>query len=344
VRPRLDEREEKILGSVVRTYVHTAQPVGSKRVAADTGLGCSSATIRGLMSRMEERGLIRQPHTSAGRVPTDRGYRVYVDDIMRPTPLSREVQETVFHGVERAAPAPERLPISLAELLSALSGQMGFASPPRVDEAVFRRLYASREEGEKVAFFLTLDSGLVRSALAEAAEPAAQEEIAAGVADMNRRFSGLTLGRVRRMLFGAEWEALLPPTPFARLFRRAAEELLEVARDPGPSVAGFDALLAQPEFRSAGDLDHAACLLKEGGSIPSVLEGRLTDSGATVWIGEENEAEELRLFSVVASRYRMGRFSGVMGVVGPTRMPYDKAVAVIGFLRHVLDRRMGMES
>ncbi|MFH1680461.1 MAG: heat-inducible transcriptional repressor HrcA [Candidatus Eisenbacteria bacterium] len=341
MRPRLEKRERVILGSVVRTYVTTAQPVGSKRVAEETGLGFSSATIRSLMSRMEERGLMRRPHASAGRVPTDRGYRVYVDDVMEPAALTREEQEEVFHGVERAAPAPDRLPRSLAGLLSALSGQMGFASPPRLDEAVFRNLYADRSGGERIAFFLTLDSGLVRSALAETFEPIAGAEVARGLADLNHRFAGLSIGRIRRMVFGADWALHLPPTPFGRLFRRAAEELLEVARETGSSVAGFDALLAQPEFRNPEELDSVAGLFKEGRAIAGLLEPRLGEAGASVWIGMENETEELRLFSVVASRYRMGRFSGVMGMVGPTRMPYERALAIIGFLRHVLDCRIG---
>ncbi|RPJ43962.1 MAG: heat-inducible transcription repressor HrcA [Candidatus Latescibacterota bacterium] len=339
--PHLDEREKAVLGSVVRAYVETAQPVGSKHVAERSGLGFSSATIRGLMSCLERKGLISQPHTSAGRVPTDRGYRAYVDRIAGPVALTRDEQEDVFHGVDRAAPSPEHLPGSLAGLLSRLSGQMGFASAPRVDDARFRCLLAAKEADGRVAFLLNLDSGLVRSALVETEEPVGVEDLARGTSELNLLFDGLSVARLRAILFGASWREALPATAVARLFRKAAEELFDVARDRGTSVSGLEELLTQPEFRRAEDLDSLAGLLREGGSIPSLFEGELSEEGVTLRIGAENERLELCRFSVLAARYRLGRYGGVMGVVGPTRMQYERGMAVVGFLRHVVETRIG---
>jgi heat-inducible transcriptional repressor len=342
--PRLEPREKIILRSVVRTYVDTAAPVGSKRVAEESGLGCSAATIRSLMSRMEERGLIRQPHTSAGRVPTDRGYRVYVDAIMEPVALTRAEQEGIFFGVERAARGPERMPAALAGILSDVSGQMGFASAPRLEDAVFRSLHGVRAEGGRIAFHLTLDSGLVRSAVVSAEEALPDEALARGVAEVNRLFGGWTIARVRSALFGAEWATHLPGGPFSRIFREGAAELLGVAGEPDASVAGFETLLTQPEFRGPGDLESLTGLLRKRGSIPALLESDVPTESVALWIGEENEREELRRFSVAAARYRLGRFQGLVGVVGPTRMSYERALASIACLTHVVGCRAGDEA
>jgi heat-inducible transcriptional repressor len=342
--PRLEPREKIILRSVVRTYVDTAAPVGSKRVAEESGLGYSAATIRSLMSRLEERGLIRQPHTSAGRVPTDRGYRVYVDNVMEPVTLTRAEQEGVFFGVERAARGPERMPAALAGLLSELSGQMGFASAPRVEDAAFRSLHAVRAEGGRIAFHMTLDSGLVRSAVGRGDEPLSDEALARGVAEVNRLFGGWTIARIRSALFGADWATYLPGGPFSRIFREGAAELLGVADEPGASVAGLETLLTQPEFRGLGDLESLAGLLRQGGSLPTLLEAEVPAESVALWIGEENEKEELRRFSVAAARYRLGGFCGLVGVVGPTRMSYERALAAIACLTHVVGCRAGGEA
>lgn len=341
--PPLGERERVVLRSVVRTYVDTAVPVPSERVARDTDLGCSPATIRATMGRLEGRGLMMQPHTSAGRVPTDRGYRAFIDDLPEPAELDREDQEMVYHGVDRMVPRPDRMPISVSKLLGDLSGQMGFASPLHLDEAVFGKLHAQVVGGIRIAMVLTLEPGLVRSSFCEPGKPVDGGTLARGVSALNRLYGGQSVGQVRQHLFGAGWEGRIAPDPVSRIFRTAAEELLESDRDGQLSVSGLGSLLLQPEFRKPTELDSLALVLKERGAITGRLGPELTDGEAECWIGGENEREELHRFGMVAGRYRFGRFSGVMGVIGPTRMKYDRAMVLVDFTRKVIDSRIGSD-
>ncbi len=341
--PPLEERERIVLWTVVRTYIDTAVPVPSERVAREADLGCGPATIRGVMGRLEGRGLMMQPYTSAGRIPTDRGYRAYIDDLPEPAELGREVQEIVYHGVDKMVPRPDRLPISVSKLLGDLSGQMGFASPLHLDEAVFGKLHAEIVGGIRVAMVLTLEPGLVRSSFCEPERPVDAETLARGVSKLNRLYRGQSVRQVRKNLFSAGWEGRIAPDPVSRIFRTAAEELLESGRDGHLSVSGLESLLMQPEFRRPAELDSLAVVLKERGAITGQLSPELPDGEAECWIGGENEREELRRFGMVAGRYRFGRFSGVMGVIGPTRMEYDRAMVLVDFTRQVIDSRIGSE-
>ncbi|MFH1279873.1 MAG: heat-inducible transcriptional repressor HrcA [Candidatus Eisenbacteria bacterium] len=337
----LDEREKTILACVVRTHVETALPVASERVVRDTGLAFSSATIRTLMNRMEDRGLLSQPHTSSGRIPTDRGYRVYVDDIMDSASPGREEQEAVFSGLDRVAPRPDRLPSSVSGLVGRLSGHLGFASPPRLDEGIFGGLFADRVAGGRIAWMLTLHSGLIRTSVAVPPEPVDDESFDRDVAALGARFRGLPVREVRELVFGERGERTMASTPVVRAFRAAAAELLETWRGGGVTVFGFEALAAQPEFRNPNDLAALGEFLRERGTLRGELEPQRAGGGPEVRIGGENDRDELKPCSVVVTRYRFGHFTGVMGVIGPTRMNYDRTTGLIDFVRRVVETRMG---
>jgi len=338
----LDDRQKVVLESVVQTYVDTAAPVGSERVARESGLGFSSATIRNLMGSLEEMGLMMQPHTSAGRIPTDRGYRVYVDELMGPADLSREEQEIVIYGLDRAARRPDHLAGVVASVISQLSGQMGFASPPNLDEGIFQSLHGELLSDGRIALALTLDSGLVRSSVRRARpERIDRRTLADGIRDLNRRFSGLAVGEIRERIFGKEGEAHLPPTRVGRLFREAAEDLIESGGVSAISVSGFESLLLQPEFHDPSGLGPLTGLLQERGRLADAVGLSGARDDVEVRIGSENDGEELTQFSILVAPYRFGRFSGILGVIGPTRMPYNRTIALMEFIRRVVTSRVG---
>lgn len=341
ITPPLDGREKTILEAVVRSYVDTAVPVASDRVVRETGLAYSSATVRGLMNRMEERGLMRQPHTSAGRIPTNRGYRVYVDEIMSPRSPGREDQERVFAGLDRVAPRPDRLPVFVSGMIGRLSGQVGFASPPQLDDGIFGGLFADRVAGGRIVWILTLESGMVRSSLGGADEAVDDQALRRGVDDLRQRFRGLPVREVRDMVFGDAWEEFLPPTGVVRMFRSVAADLLETWRDGGVVVFGLESLASQPEFKDPRDLSSLGEFLRERGTLRGELEPLGDGETAEVRIGEENERQELRPCGVVVTRYRSGRFTGVLGLIGPTRLDYEGATGLVDFVRRVVETRMG---
>ncbi|MBN1826741.1 MAG: heat-inducible transcription repressor HrcA [Candidatus Eisenbacteria bacterium] len=336
----LDDRERAVLRSIVDLYVGTAQPVASERVVEETRLGLSSATIRGVMSRMEERGLLRQPHTSAGRVPTDRGYRVYVDELMGPVSIGRREQEELLFGVERLVNRPDQLPGSMSALLANVSGLAGFASPPRIDRGIYLSLHADLVRDGRVAMVLVLDSGFARSALCPAEEGIDEKSLASGVEELNRRFRGRAVEEIRDFLFGPDWEENLPALRVMRLFRKAAEELLETGRMARITLSGVESLLLEPEFRSSDELVRLSERIEGGSGLPDPEKDALADGGVALRIGAENDEEELTPFSILAAEYRFGRFTGIMGMIGPTRMRYGRGAAIVDFARRIVEQRI----
>lgn len=327
----------------MRTYIKTAVPVGSKRVAGETDLGCSSATVRNVMSRMEGKGLLTQPHTSAGRIPTDAGYRVYVDELMEDVSLSRKDQEEVFFGVERVVSRPDQLTASLSSLLSTLTGLAGFAAPLRLDRGVLQSVYADRVQDGFITMVLTLESGLVRSTICMPEEEIDAKSFKIGVKELNDRFRGMTVEGVRDFLFGPEWEENVPPSRVMRLFRKAAGKLLDPGRMSDISISGLEQLLRQPEFRNTSDLASLAEFTESGHGFSHVFDTPLPEDRMGVWIGRENENEELYPFSISAGEYRLGRFSGVMGMIGPTRMEYDRVIPLGDLVRRTVGRGIDKE-
>lgn len=329
----LTDRERKVLEAVVQSYVETAEPVGSRVLARRFGLGVSAATIRNAMSDLEDKGYLFHPHTSAGRVPTDRAYRLYVDALMHPPRPSRHDQAAIREGLSAEGSAVHAILRRAAEMLGVLTQELGVAVAPSLDGAVLERLDLVAISSERLLLVLALKSGLVRTIFVEvpgALPPAAVLNIARV---LNDRLAGLTLGEIRGTLGERLRDSAATPaeSELLDIFLSTGDQIFDLPADEGGDVVlGHTSVLAdQPEFQSGPKMRQLIELTEQRDVLRQVLGQRAGGIGLTITIGGENETRSMSNLTLVTSSYRAGALRGVIGVLGPTRMPYEKVVALV---------------
>jgi heat-inducible transcriptional repressor len=330
---QLSERELRVLEAVVQTYIETAEPAGSQTIARRFGLGVSPATIRSTMSELEDKGYLFHPHTSAGRIPTDRAYRIYVDAIMRLSPPSHEEQNTLRAELIGTRTAVDEILRRAAQVLGVLTQELGVAVAPALDHMVLERLELVQVTSERLLLVFNLRSGLVRTIFVEVpgSIPAASVQQVSQV--LNERLSGLTLQEIRntaperlRDASGTEGGREL-----LNIFIAERDGLFDLSNEDSSVVLGSAQMLAdQPEFASNTRMRELLRLTEGRHLLKQALESR-RQHGVSITIGGENPDTRLSDFTLVTSSYEAGGLKGVIGVMGPTRMPYDK---IIGLVEH----------
>jgi heat-inducible transcriptional repressor len=329
----LSERELRVLEAVVQCYIETAEPAGSQTIARRFGLGVSPATIRNTMSELEDKGYLFHPHTSAGRIPTDRAYRVYVDEIMRMAPPTSEAKHALRSELTGSRSAVEEIVRRAAQVLGVLTQELGVAVAPALDELVLERLELVQVTSERLLLVFNLRSGVVRTIFVEVTArltPAIVQEVAR---TLNDRLAGLTLQQIRtsigerlRDAGGAEGGREL-----LNIFIAEGEGIFDLSNEPNAVMLGSAQMLAdQPEFASNSRMRDLLRLTEGRDLLKQALASRRTQ-GLSITIGGENPDSRLSGFTLVTSSYEAGKLRGVIGVMGPTRMPYDK---IIGLVEH----------
>jgi heat-inducible transcriptional repressor len=331
--PELNERERRVLEAVIQSYVETAQPAGSNAIARRFGLGVSSATIRNTMSDLEEKGLLYHPHTSAGRVPTDVAYRIYVDSLLpMPSILLREHDELSAQIVNGGS-AVEAILRRAAQSLGVITQELGVALGPRLDDSILQRVDLVRLSAERLLVALTLTGGAVRTIFVEARGQIADSALAEVTRLLNERIAGLSLLQIRNTLGDRLRDT--GPTPGAaellNVFIEEGEQLFDTALQGEETVLlGQPSLLAeQPEFNSVDNMRKLVALTETGEHLADLLRKRSSSPGITISIGNEHLDPKLETFTIVTAQYRAGSVTGVIGVIGPTRMPYDKVISLV---------------
>ncbi len=332
--PELNERERRVLEAVIQSYVETAEPAGSRTISKKFGLGVSPATIRNTMSDLEDKGYLFHPHTSAGRVPTDSAYRIYVDSLMGPAHLSSAQADRLAEEISGGSSAIEGILRRAAQSLSVVAQELGVAMGPRLDHAVLQRLELARVSNERLLLVLTLEGGAVRTIFVEVPGQIAESAIAEVTMVLNDRLAGhslrdirATLGpRLRDTTSSAESRELL------NVFVQEGEALfdLPIAASDAAVVLGQTSVLAgQPEFSSGESMRRLLALTDTREHLAEFLRRRSEAPGITITIGTENSDPRFDQFTVVTAEYHSGSLAGVIGVIGPTRMPYEKVIALV---------------
>jgi heat-inducible transcriptional repressor len=329
----LTDRERHVLDAVIRTYVETAEPAGSRTVAKRHRLGVSPATVRNTMADLEEKGFLYHPHTSAGRIPTDQAYRYYVDTMMRPRRLTaaqaRKLRKEIGDGEGGAL---ERLVRRAAQAMGLLTGELGVAIAPSVDEVVLERLELLALSSEKVLLVLTLRNGIVRTVYVDLPLSVPRETLVGVTVVLNERLAGLTMAQIRKTLPDRLRDAAPggdePTTELLNIFLQSGDELFDLAGDE-VHLGRTSVLASQPEFESGPQLRGLIELTERRELLAKVLSRRSHDARLEISIGSEHEAPELTSFTLVTGEYRVGDLAGVIGVIGPTRMPYDRVVTIV---------------
>jgi heat-inducible transcriptional repressor len=338
----LNEREERVLEAVIREYVETAEPAGSRTVAKRHGLGVSPATIRNAMSDLEEKGFLFHPHTSAGRIPTDMAYRSYVDTLMRPIRLGAVEQrrlrkEMADAELVSAAGDPLEWIIRRAtQVLGLITGELGVAVTPGFDDVILEKLELALVSSEKMLLVLTLRNGIVRTVYVDVPIAVPPQTLTAVTMILNERLGGRTLTEIRctlpeRLRDSGNGDA--STTELLNIFVQSADELLQPVERPVEQLhLGRASVLAnQPEFSSGMQLKSLIELTEQRDLLSNVIVGREHDRAPKITIGAEHNHPRLLPFTLVTSEYRLGNLTGVIGVIGPTRMPYEKVAAIVEY-------------
>jgi heat-inducible transcriptional repressor len=325
----LSERERRVLEAVIETYIATAEPAGSQTVARRSALGMSPASIRSTMSELEVKGYLYHPHTSAGRIPTDRAYRLYVDAMVQLVPPDPQIREHLEIELSTAL-SSEDLLVRAAQVLGILTQELGVAVAPALEAIILERVDLVTVSADRLLLVLNLKSGTVRSIyirLRGALERAQVDEVQRV---LNERLGGLSLREIRATYADRLRDATSSPDAGELLDIVVAEgdELFDVREGREAVVLGSaSVLIEQPEFASNEQM-RSLLSLTDRGLLRDALAERKRH-GLSVTIGAEHQEPGLAGFTLVTSTYRRGSATGVIGVLGPTRMPYDKIVGLV---------------
>ena len=330
----LTERQFRILEAVIQIYVETAQPAGSQAAARRSRLGISPASVRTAMGELEAKGYLFHAHTSGGRIPTDRGYRLYVNRLMRPATVSDSARATIESEIlPGSRNAIDEILRRAAQVLGVLTQELGVAIAPTLDGLVLERLELVRVSSERLLAVLTLQSGLVRTIFVEVPTSVAADAVEHVSRILNERLAGLPLGEIRSTLPERlrDVGGVAQNGELINIFVAQGEELFDLSSGESSVVLGSAQPLAdQPEFASNGRMRDLLHLTERRDLLRQAFEDHHR-RGLTITIGTENTDPKLSDFTLVTSSYRSGGLSGVIGVLGPTRMPYDK---IIGLVEH----------
>jgi len=339
----LSWRERRVLEAVIRSYVETAEPAGSRTLSRRSGLGVSPATIRNTMSDLEEKGFLFHPHTSAGRVPTNKAYRLYVDSLLSLPPVNtvetgRLTEE--ISGVNGSSPI-ETILRRAAQTLGVLTQELGVALGPRLDRSILRRLELVRVSSERLLMVLTLEGGLMRTVFVEVAGDIAESALAAVTAVLNERLAGLTLAQIRTSVPARLRDAGTDKSTseLLNIFVQEGEQLFDAALPmaDGQIVLGAASVLAeQPEFSGAERLRRLLALTETPQALGEAIRKRAAAPGISITIGAEHDDPRLEDFTVVTAEYHVGSLAGVIGVIGPTRMSYEKVISLVSHTSQLL--------
>jgi heat-inducible transcriptional repressor len=325
------ERSRRVLAALVREYISSGDPVPSSLLVGAAGLGVSSATVRNILARLEDEGYVQQPHTSAGRIPTDRGYRFYVDLLLE-TKRSARTASAVEARLrrDRSAPSVDSVHSQVSHVVSQASRHVGFALRLAHEAAVFDRVEFIPLGATRVLVVIVARGGHVIQKAIDIGESLDSDDLRQASAYLNSEFSGLPLHRAREaVLERMNEERLLYDALMARAMRLATSTFSDLPDDRTLHIDGAASLLGGDQGLTLGTLQTLLLMIEEKQRLVRLLNEYIDGPGLTVVIGAEHFDPNLRLFSLVASTYEDGAGIGTIGVIGPTRMRYPRAIALV---------------
>ena len=332
----LDERKQKILKAVVNTYVRTAEPVASDRLSALSDLGVRAATIRNEMAEMSEMGYLKQPHTSAGRVPSDLGYRFFVDRLMPHDPVRTVLGEDAgnFHG--RLGSAVDDVLTGTCRFLCAITHLTALATGPTSGTIRLVWIEIRKVAQDKIVVLTMWSNGQLRHALA-GTQPLTESTLNT----VRKVVSDVLVGQASSELRHQPADELPSiPRPALPLVKQVKDLIADTAREvtrPDVYVDGTSCFARQPEFQERQAIEHVLSVLEEHDTLAQLLEAAAVGRHTQVIIGEENPLEPLRSCSLVAASYSSeSGMRGSIGVCGSTRMDYRRTVAAVEFVAQSL--------
>lgn len=328
----LDSRKYAVLEAIVDCYNRTAEPVSSQKMVRDYDMGLSAATLRNTMADLEELGYLTHPHTSAGRIPTEQGYRVYIDSVMTAQKLSRREEQFIRDGYASSRRDFEDIMEQTSKILSAISHHIGVVLSPELHESILRRLELISIDSEHILAVLLMASGAVKNQVVSIPKKLSDEELYRINQILNEKLAGLPLKQIRQISqdpvkLKAVFDQHLSD-PMATVTRNT----FALEQETHVYIDGTSNFFSHPEFGEVQKIESLFRVLEQKEQIADLLSSQQEPLGIQVLIGTENGCEGMEMCSVVRSSYRVrGNQFGTIGVIGPTRMAYPRIVSIVKF-------------
>ncbi len=340
----LDSRAENVLKNLVETYIQQGQPVGSRTLSNLPQLSVSSATVRNVMSELEELGLITAPHTSAGRIPTSQGYRLFVDSLVKASTLTQTVVTQLSERFQQETD-PEALLAHASDVLSELTQFAGVVVLPNHSVTRFHQLEFMRLSESRLLAILVTEDGRVQNRVLTTASTFSDSELVSAANFFNSRYKGNTLDDVRRLLLSDMHHDNDEMHQLNREAMQAASRVIseeeEASTQSDVVLSGEQKLLDVPDLCQIETLQKLFDAFKTKRDLLDLLDRSMKANGISVFIGEESGYSALGECSVIASPYQVdGKVLGTLGVVGPTRMAYDEVISVVDITAKLLSQAL----
>jgi heat-inducible transcriptional repressor len=326
----LDERSKQILEAVVNCYIATAEPVGSRTISRKYNFKLSPASIRNIMADLEEMGYLKHPHTSAGRLPTEKGYRFYVQ-CLKTLPLQSEKYIADFYdGYGQGIEELDQLLRQASRLLSMKTSYIGVVLAPRMRQMIFKHIDFVHLRDNLILVIFVSRSGLVHQKIIHVSESYTQEKLDQMTRCLNEHFKDMALSQIRsKLLEMMSHDKLL----YDKLLKRAlmlSEELFYSEEESKVYIDGQLNIFNQPEFSDLDKMKAIFAAFEEKSQLINLLDKCLADKGLQILIGSENQIEEMRDCSFITTTYNVGNsVMGALGVIGPTRMEYSNVIPLV---------------
>lgn len=335
---RSNDRSSDILRILVESYIHDGQPVGSKAIAQQLPFAVSSATVRNVMSDLEERGLIRSPHTSAGRIPTALGYRMFVDSLITWSPLEADNLTRVRRELS-SDKTPKELVEHASRMLSELTSMACVVLAPKVDHSVLRQVEFLPLSGNRVLVILVLNDCDVQNRIINTQRTFSEDELEEASAFVNRRYAGQELFSVRERILADMREDKLRMDTLMSAALEVASQVISTTASQAPQcvVSGETNLLPIADEQGVDRVRDLFDAFQQKKNLLSLMDSCLRAEGVQVYIGQESGYQVLDDCSVVSAPYVVSEgVLGVLAVIGPTRMPYQRVVPMVDITAKIL--------
>jgi len=337
----LSNREKEILRYIVENFIKYALPVGSREISKQTDLNLSSATIRNVMSDLEDLDLLETPHTSAGRMPTDKGYRFYVDTLMNKESLNKSEINFIKSQIEDSKTSVldnEDLFIETSRILGKISHQLAVVTQPFLSTGIFEKLELVNISSKKILVVLNIKSGYVRTVIMEVESEISRDKLDRLASFLNERLQGSTLQEIRETFEERVTDYKYKEPELIQMFINSIDKLYyDEEKGRKIFVGGTGDIITQPEFDDPKNFKNIINLTEDKNLVVHIFQkpGKGKNE-VTISIGSENKEKKLKDYSVVCTSYSFGEIKGNIGIIGPKRMNYKKMISLIEYTSRLI--------
>jgi heat-inducible transcriptional repressor len=340
----LNERFRKVLEFVVTDYISTAEPVGSRTICKRYGIQLSPATVRNVMADLEDLGFLWQPHTSAGRIPTDKAFRFYVDKILNVQSLSQSEREKIRRKYRTSRYAIPELLRETSRILSGVSHYTGVVLAPMMASTIFKHIQFIRLTTDQILAVFVTSGGTLQNKIVHMDDVLSQDELDKMSRYLNEMLKGLTLAQVREKILG---EMKREKVAFDRLMEQAltlGHRIFSNQEEKELYINGQTNILDEPEFANIEKMKSLFRAFEEKSLLITLLDQCLAGEKRQITIGSESECSEMEGCSLVSSTYgNVDRTLGILGIIGPRRMNYSRVIPVVEFTAQLLTEFLELE-